>query len=250
MNASILRNTMKRKPITLISSMLCIVPLLTFAQTPVNEKLVSYIDLITASLESAEQTQNGMWSYRLVKDLNIDGEKIISVEKYLPSNDSNDKWVLEALNHQKPSNDDISQYLDDKADDAEEAVMRNKFLNFVDIDSIKIKEEHDDYVLLSFNGFYPKFGDAAKGKIDGTLTLDKHKAYVTHLELRNNDEFTAKVILGIEKWHLKISFDKTKSVIFQRSRISTLQGTAMMFADVNVTIDLASTDYIFVESSD
>jgi hypothetical protein len=240
---------MKRKPIKFISSMLCIVPLFTFAQTPVNEKLARYIDLITASLESAEKTQNGMWSYRLVKNLSIDGEKTISVEKYFPSNGSNDKWTLEELNHQKPSNDDISQYLDDKADDAEEAVIRNKFLNFVDRDSIKIKEEHDDYVLFSFKGFYPKFGDAAKGKIDGLLTLDKDKAYVTNLELRSNDEFTTKVVLDIENWNLKISFDRTKSVILQRSRTSTLQGTAMMFADINVTIDLAFTDYIFVESS-
>lgn len=240
---------MKGKTIKFISSMLCIVPLLTFAQTPEQEKLARYIDLITTSLESAEQTQNGMWSYRLTKALNIDGEKTISVEKYLPSNDSNEQWILEALNHQTPSNDDISEYLDDKADGAEEAVMRNKFLNFVDIDSIKIKEEHDDYLLFSFKGFYPKFGDAAKGKIDGTLTFDKNKAYVTHLELRNNDEFTAKVILGIEKWHLKISFDKTKNVILQKSRASSLQGTAMMFANINVTVDVAFTDYIFVETS-
>lgn len=240
---------MKRRPLKLISSMLCFIPLLAFAKTSENEKLANYINLITASLESAEQTQNGMWSYRLVKDLNVDGEKTISVEKYLPSNESNDQWILEELNHKKPSNDDIAQYLDDKKDESEESVMRNQFLNFVDIDSIKIQEEHDDYILFSFKGFYPRFGDTAIGKIDGVLTLDKNKAYVTNLELKNNDEFTTKLFLGIKNWHLKISFDKMKDVIVQRSRTSELKATAMMFANIFVTVDLTFNGYVLVEPS-
>lgn len=224
-------------------------PLPAFSKAVNNEKLTDYINIITTSLISAEQTQQGMWSYRVAKDLIIDGDKKSSIEQYSPLNESENHWVLQTLNNQKPTSTDISQYLEEKEEEVANALSANiehPFLGLIDVNSIKIEAEQGDLVSLSFNGLYPKFGDAANGKIDGTLMLDINKKYVTQLELKNNDELTVKVVLAIKKWHLKIAFDKVKNATVQRRRSSQLQGTAMIFASILVTADLSFTQYHFV----
>lgn len=217
-----------------------------------NEKLKTYKEIILSSLSSADNTQNGSWSYKINKTLTVNGETNITIENFFPNKNTYQQWSLEKINDDTPNKKQLKEYLADKQEEIDEGILSSadkSLLKLIDINSLKVEKSNNEIIQLSFNGFYPKFGDDAKGKIDGLLTLDLKKHYVSLMKLESNDEFTAKVILNIEQWQISLLFNKHEQTIVLKERQLNMKGTVAIFKDIEVSADVTFDDYQLIESA-
>jgi hypothetical protein len=215
-----------------------------------NGQLAVYKKIIISSISSADTKNKGSWAYRINKTLIVNEDKNITVENFLPHNDLYQQWQLEKINNKSPSEKQLREYEADKKEEIEEdkkSKIDKSLLSLIELDSLKITNESHSIVSLSFKGFYPKFGDNAKDKIEGMLTLDTKNNYVSQMKLKNNDEFTTNVILNIEQWQLILLFNKNKEIITLKERQLNMQGTLAIFKGMSVNAHTKYSDYQLVE---
>jgi len=216
-----------------------------------NKNLDAYKEIIASSLSSVDKTQSGSWEYQINKVLTVDGKTNITIEKFSPDEDVYRQWFLEKINNKAPNNKQLEEYLADKREEIGEGILskeNNSLIKLIDINSLQIESDNNEIVQLSFNGFYPKFGDGAMGKIDGVLTLDLKNNYVTQIKLKNNEEFTARVILHIKQWKMMLFFDKYQETIVLKERQLNTKGTVAIFKDIEVSAHVIFDHYQLAEA--
>lgn len=139
-----------------------------------------YDDLFKEALQSVDFEFARDWAYT---ETSIDSEHVW-VGRYDPRLPRGKRWELISVDNRAPTDDDIEEYLDDRDDDFADDDA-NEVVTMVEPDSVKLKEETDQYWLLSFN--LDEDEKAVTENVDATIRINKPGRYLEYVDVHSRD---------------------------------------------------------------
>jgi len=225
----------------LISLIVCVIANQAHSET-IKTDLLEHQNNVRASFELFSQTNRKDFSFTITKYENEEGDETSSLEKYSPAEDISQSWSLIELNGETPTKKQVNTYLKNKSKKKDKS-KNNQSISIsqlVDIDTLHILSEDNEFIKSAFKVGYSRFGEDAKKKLEGILTFDKKNRFVKNLEIINNDNFSPMFSADINKLKLTLSFIKIKNAILPLGTTMRLVGSMAMFIEID---EISTVDY-------
>ena len=203
-----------------------------------DNSLPHYKHLIESTLKQIERTKSDTSAYKTTKIENINGDVSNVIATYDPRRKPQTPWHLITIDGDKPSKDQKEDFLI-SIDDSKPT----KLNDFIDINSLKLKEDGENTITFYFEGRNKKFGDSVIGKLDGTIVLDKRENTLLSMIVVNNSKFSSKYTVDISHWSMKFEFARHGGFIIQTSQKAEMKGTIALFVDLDVNASVAYSNY-------
>jgi hypothetical protein len=225
----------------LISLIVCLIANQAHSET-IKTDLLEHQNNVRTSFELFSKTNRKKFSYTITKYENEEGDVTSSLETYSPAATIPRSWSLIELNGEIPTKKQVNNYLNNKSKKKDKS-KNNQSISIsqlVDIDTLHILNEDNEFIKSSFKVGYSRFGEDAKEKLEGILTYDKKNRFVKNLEIINNDNFSPMFSADINKLKLTLNFIKIKNAILPLSTTMRLVGSMAMFIEID---EISTVDY-------
>lgn len=225
----------------LISLIVCLIANQAHSETIKTDQL-EHQNNVRASFKLFSETKRKNFSYTITKYENEEGDVTSSLETYSPAESIAQSWSLIELNGEIPTTAQVNKYLKNKSKKKDKS-KNNQSISIsqlVDIDTLQILNENNEFIKSSFKVGYSRFGEDAKKKLEGILTFDKNNQFVQNIEIINNDNFSPMFSADINKLKLTLSFIKIKNAILPLSTKMRLVGSMAMFIEID---EISTVDY-------
>jgi hypothetical protein len=175
----------------LLSFTLC-----TVSAAPATE---DYNAIFEQAVNAIEFNFDENWAYT---ETRVDSEHVW-VGRFDPRRPSSEMWRLHSVDKRPPTNEEIEEYLGDKARDHHRS--GDKRVNeMVEPDTIVLIEETDEHWLL---GFQP--GEDEKefmDSVDATIRIKKPAAYLEYIDIRSHSPIKPAIGVKISKLITRLTF--------------------------------------------
>lgn len=229
----------------LISLIVCLIANQAHSETIKTDQL-EHQNNVRASFKLFSETQRKKFSYTISKYENEEGDVTSSLETYSPAASIAQSWSLIELNGKTPTKAQLNQYLKNKSKKKNKS-KNNQSISIsqlVDIDTLQILTEDNEFIKSSFKVGYSRFGEDAKSKLDGILIFDKNNHFVKSLEIINNDNFSPMFSADINILKLTFNFIKIKGAILPLNHTMRLIGSMAMFIEIDEISKVYYSDYV------
>lgn len=203
-----------------------------------DNKLLAYKRLIESTFKQVERSKSAMSAYKTTKVEDINGDISTVIATFDPRRAPESPWNLINIDGHEPSSEDIKDYLIE-IDDSKP----NEIIDFIDVSTLKIIAEDDNTVTLFFSGRNKKFGDAAIGKLDGSLIIDKQMNFPVSMTIVNNQKFSPKLILAIDHWRMEFNFARAGNLTIQTGQKAEMSGYIAMLTELKLSTLVTYSDY-------
>jgi hypothetical protein len=214
-------------------------------------ELASLKDKMDLAIIKVEQTQRNLWSYKVSRYENEEGDISSSIEEHSPQ--SSEPWLLKQINGQSPTKKQIRKFTKEKqeqssTDKKEEKQGENiqiplrKLINLESLSLVSIDEKH---IVMAFNVYMKKLGKDSIGKLQGKLFYQKEKQFIEKITIWNNAEFSPMFTANITDLSLTFIFLNINGAVLAKQNEMKMKGSFAYFTEINETSLDNFSDYLF-----
>jgi hypothetical protein len=151
---------------------------LVCAVTPLHAE--DYKQLFADAVETVDWELEKNWAFT---ESNLKDDKVW-VGRFDPRKAEDERWTLISVDGRKPNEEELLKFEHDKEE--HETSDNSRRVDIVDVETIELLEETDEYWLLKF---VPDEDEAQFiDNVDATVKINKNGGYLEAIDLRNNDD--------------------------------------------------------------
>jgi hypothetical protein len=171
----------------------------------------------------------------------MDGKRWVA--RHDPRNNEDERWTLVSVDEREPNEDELKEFAHKKED--HETSDSSRRVDIVDVDTVELLEETDEYWLLNFipDGDEVEFID----NVDATVKIIKDGRYLDAIDLRNYADikpgFGTKI--GTFIVHFQFGPAIEGGPIVPRNMAIKVQGRALFFIGFDETEIIEYSDFEF-----
>ena len=212
------------------------------AENSSNEQLTALKAKVEDAIAKAEQTNSDLWSYKLSRYENEEGDVSSSIEHYKPQ--SNEQWILEQINGQTPTKSEIKEFLENKQE--QKGNIQVKLRQLINQQSLSIVSVDQESFVMAFNVNLKKLGDDSVGKLQGELTYNQGKQFIETISIWNNAEFSPMFTANITDLAITFTFVDIDGAVLVNKNEMMMKGSFAYFTEINETSVDTYSDYLYL----
>ena len=205
---------------------------------------------IAEAVKRFEQTRRSEWSFEVTRYENEEGNVTSSLERFTPHQDISQRWSLELINGQAPTQVQVSDFIGDKVESAQNKEDGNnlsiKFADLIQQESLTFAFEDELKVQANFNVYLKRLGEENSKKLQGMLTYDKEHKFIEQLVITNNDAFSPVFSAEITDFKLTFSFIKIEESVLPYQSNFAMKGSFAFFTEIDETSTDTFSGYQYV----
>jgi len=197
-----------------------------------------------------EQTKQDLWSYKVSRYENEEGDITSSIEQY--SAQADDKWILKQINGQVPSQKEMTIFAENKQQHSksqnQEGNVQVKLRKLIDKESLSLVSNDKSNFVMAFNVNLNKLGKDSVGKLQGQLTYHKGEQFIETISIWNTAEFSPMFTAKITDLAITFTFAHINGAVLTKQNEMKMKGSFAYFTEINETsLDIFS-DYSYLDS--
>lgn len=210
-------------------------------------ELASLKEKMNRAINKVEQTQRKLWSYKVSRYEDEEGDISSSIEQHSPQ--SIERWLLIQINGQTPTKKQIKSFAKKKKEqnstkkqeDGLQLSLR-ELINPQNLSLVSIDEKH---IIMAFSVDIKKLGKDSIGKLQGELLYQKEKQYIEKITIWNNAEFSPMLTANITDLVLTFTFVHINGAVLAKQNEMKMKGSFAYFTEINETSLDKYSDYLF-----
>lgn len=179
-------------------------------------------------------------------------DDVLFTGRYDPRLPEGSRWTLLSVDGRGPTDEELADYLDDKADEYQwnnDGDDRDRDTDMVDFHTLELLEETDEYWIFSF---VPS-GDDMDGdeeqtfmeQVTATMKIVRDGPYLEYIDLRNEKAIRPAFGVRISDFRVHMTFGPAANggPIVQKSEDVAIKGRALLLVTFNETESTRYSDF-------
>ena len=213
------------------------------------DELASFKEKINQAIIKIEQTDKKLWSYKVSRYEDEEGDITSSIEQHSPQ--LNEQWSLKEINGQLPTKKQINKFAKKKQKLADKEIKENKqevniqlpLRKLINPESLSLVSNDEKSIMMAFNVFIKKMGKDSQGKLQGTLTYQKENQFIEKITIWNNADFSPMLTANITDLALTFTFVHINGSVLVKKNEMKMKGSFAYFTEINETSLDSFSDY-------
>lgn len=210
-------------------------------------ELVSLKEKVNRAIMKVEQTERELWSYKISRFEDEEGDISSSIEHYSPQ--AIEPWLLKQINGQLATKKQIKNFAKKKQEQSNSNKpgdnIQLRLRELIDQESLSLISTDEKNIVMAFNVHIKKLGKDSNGKLQGTLTYQKEKQYIEKISIWNNEDFSPMLTANITDLALTFTFLNINGAVLAKQNEMKMKGSFAYFTEINETsLDIYS-DYLY-----
>lgn len=205
------------------------------------KELISLKDTVNSAIIKFEHTKRELWSYKISRYEDEEGDITSSIEQYLPK--ASERWLLKKINGQLPTKKQMNNFAKNKNKQEQEGNIQLKLRQLIDLESLSLVSTDDKNIVMGFNVYLKKLGQDAVGKLQGELTYQKEKQFIEKISIWNNAEFSPMFTANITDLAITFTFTNIDGAVLSKQTEMKMKGSFAYFTEINETSQDVFSDY-------
>ena len=211
------------------------------------EELVSLKEKINRAIIKVEQTQRKLWSYKISRYEDEEGDISSSIEQHSPH--SNERWLLKQINGQLPTEKQINNFAKKKQKQSnkvtKEGDIKLTLRELINQESLSLVSIDEKHIVMAFNVSWEKLGKDSRGKLQGKLTYQKEQQFIEKIAIWNNADFSPMFTANITDLAVTFTFININGAVLAKQNEMKMKGSFAYFTDINETSLDTFSDYLY-----
>jgi len=200
-------------------------------------ELESLKDKVNHAIIKVEQTQRELWSYKVSRYENEEGDVTSSIEQYSPQ--ASERWLLKKINGQLPTKKQIKNFAKKKQEQKNKTEQGNhiqlKLRAVINQKSLSLVSTDEKNIVMAFNVNLKKLGEDSIGKLQGQLIYQKDKQFIEKISIWNNAEFSPMFTAKITDLAISFTFMHINGAVLTKQNEMKMKGSFAYFTEINET---------------
>ncbi|WNC67715.1 hypothetical protein RI845_14455 [Thalassotalea nanhaiensis] len=196
-------------------------------------ELIVLKDTVDRAILKFEHTERELWSYKISRYEDEEGDITSSIEQYSPQ--ANQPWLLKQINGQQPTEKQIEDFAINKNKQEQEGNIQLKLRKLIDLESLSLVSTDDENIVMGFNVYLKKLGEDAVGKLQGELTYQKEAEFIEKISIWNSAEFSPMFTANITDLAITFTFTNIDGAILTKQTEMKMKGSFAYFTEINET---------------
>lgn len=209
------------------------------------EELTSIKEKINNAIVKFEKTERERWSYRISRYENEEGDITSSIERYSPQ--SNEPWLLEQINGEQPTKNQMKHFTKKKAEQSTKKTQGSniqlKLRELINQESLSLVSIDENNIVMAFDVNLKKLGEDSMGKLQGQLTYQKDEQFIEKISIWNNAEFSPMFTAKITDLAITFIFSHINGAVLNKHNEMKMKGSFAYFTEINETSLDVFSDY-------
>lgn len=188
-----------------------------------------YKQLFADAVEAVDWELEKNWAFT---ESNLKDDKVW-VGRFDPRKAEDERWTLISVDGRRPNEEELLKFEHDKEE--HEISDNSRRVDIVDVETIELLEETDEYWLLKF---VPDEDEAQFiDNVDATVKINKNGGYLEAIDLRNNDDIEPGFGTKISTFIMHYQFGPTieGGPIVPQNMAIKAEGRALLFIGFDET---------------
>ncbi|MFT5298815.1 MAG: hypothetical protein ACI9YH_004867 [Colwellia sp.] len=212
-------------------------------------ELASFKEKINHAIIKIEQTEKKLWSYKVSRHEDEEGDISSSIEQHSPQ--LNERWSLKQINGQLPTNKQIKKFAKKKQEQAntekkekkQEVNIQLPLRKLINPESLSLVSNDEKNIVMAFNVNIKKLGKDSRGKLQGTLVYQKENQFIENIAIWNNADFSPMFTANITDLTLTFTFVHINGSVLPKQNEMKMIGSFAYFTEINETSLDSFSDY-------
>ena len=199
-----------------------------------------YKQLFADAVETVDWELEKNWAFT---ESNLKDDKVW-VGRFDPRKAEDERWTLISIDGRRPNEEELLKFEHDKEE--HETSDNSRRIDIVDVETIELLEETDEYWLLKF---VPDEDEAQFiDNVDATVKINKNGGYLEAIDLRNNDDIEPGFGTKISTFIMHYQFGPTieGGPIVPQNMAIKAEGRALLFIGFDETEIIEYSNFEFV----
>lgn len=199
-----------------------------------------YKQLFEDAVETVDWELEKNWAFT---ESNLKDDKVW-VGRFDPRKAEDERWTLISVDGRRPNEEELLKFEHDKEE--HETSDNSRRVDIVDVETIELLEETDEYWLLKF---VPDEDEAQFiDNVDATVKINKNGGYLEAIDLRNNDDIEPGFGTKISTFIMHYQFGPTieGGPIVPQNMAIKAEGRALLFIGFDETEIIEYSNFEFV----
>ena len=206
-------------------------------------ELISLKEKVNRAIIKVEQTEKDLWSYKISRYEDEEGDISSSIEQYSPQ--ASERWLLKQLNGQLPTKKQIERFTKKKQKQRKTkkqgSNIQIKLRELIDHQSLSLVSNDEKSIVMAFNVYLQKLGKDSIGKLQGQLIYQKGEQFIETISIWNNAEFSPMFTAKITDLAITFTFSHINGAVLTKQIEMKMKGSFAYFTEINETsIDVFS----------
>jgi len=204
-------------------------------------ELASLKELISRAIIKVEKTDKSLWSYKISRNENEEGDISSSIEQYSPQ--TSEPWALKQINGQAPTKKQLEKFVKnkqeqrntDKKEKQQEENIQIPLRKLINSESLYLVSNDEQHIVMAFNVYIKKLGKDSFGKLQGKLFYQKEQQFIEKISIWNNAEFSPMFTANITDLELTFIFVHINGAVLVKRNEMMMKGSFAYFTEINET---------------
>jgi hypothetical protein len=200
-------------------------------------ELISLKEKVNRAIIKVEQTEKELWSYKISRYEDEEGDISSSIEQYSPQ--ASERWILKQLNGQLPTKKQIDRFTKKKQKQSNTkkhgSNIQIKLRELIDHQSLSLVSTDEKNIVMAFNVYLQKLGKDSIGKLQGQLIYQKDEQFIEKISIWNNAEFSPMFTAKITDLAITFSFSHINDSVLIKQIEMKMKGSFAYFTEINET---------------
>ena len=165
-----------------------------------------HVTLVEQAISNLSHDYHAEWAF--TESSMEDG--VTFVGRYDPRLRRDERWTLLSVDGREPTRDETEDYRDDKEDEFRHHDDGDNEIDIVDLNTLSLIEETDDYLLFRFVPFPDDDEDEEAREfmqhVDGTIKIVRNGLYPEYIDLRNDKPIRPAFSVKISRFLTRLTF--------------------------------------------
>ncbi|MBL4941407.1 MAG: hypothetical protein JKY81_07030 [Colwellia sp.] len=194
-----------------------------------------------------EQTDRMLWSYKITRYENEEGDISSSIEQHSPQ--ASERWLLKQINGQLPTKKQIKNFAKKKQKQSSTTKQGNNIQlalrKLINQESLSLVSTDEKHIVMAFNVYLKKLGKDSIGKLQGKLIYQKEHEFIEKILIWNNTEFSPMFTANITDLAITFTFVHINGSILAKKNEMKMKGSFAYFTEINETSLDTFSDYLY-----
>ncbi|KGJ95933.1 hypothetical protein [Colwellia psychrerythraea] len=211
-------------------------------------ELASLKQKINFAIIKVENTNKALWSYKISRYENEEGDISSSIEQHSPQ--AIEPWSLNQINGQAPTKKQIKKFVKKKqeqssTDKKEKKSIQLPLRKLINSESLSLVSVNEKHIVMAFNVNINKLGKDSRGKLQGKLVYNKEQQFIEKITIWNNAEFSPMFTASITDLTITITFLQINGAVLLKQNDMKMKGSFAYFTEINETSLDSYSDYLY-----
>ncbi len=223
--------------------------------------LDGYKQTVIDSLSRFEEIDRDQWAFSVERIQRNGATTKTSVEVFNPGNSKASLWNLLKENKKTPDEKRLVAYQKQMTKrEAERTANKEKadanggskdlLISMINLDSLKIIQQEDHQVVLSFTPLIEDMGDESSEHLAGEIIIDANNSYVSQMKINNTGKLTPAFSVSLKNFSLLFEFIQIEEHILPLSIVSEISGKIGFMKSIEEYSSERYSDYRYLTAKD